>query len=122
MTSPACNSRAANRSGFARRACCSPAVEERHVTDAVHAQQFVLELNRRVVAQIKLIEQRLSGFGIFLRIHGDREQDAGRTFLHRHAVACTTSGSVGSACETRFCTSTWAMSKFVPRANVTVST
>jgi len=33
----------------------------------------------------------------------------------------TASGSLGMASETRFCTSTWAMSRSVPTAKVTVS-
>ena len=33
----------------------------------------------------------------------------------------TSSGSRGSAIATRFCTSTWAMSRSVPSAKVTVS-
>ena len=35
-------------------------------------------------------------------------------------VCFTMSGSVGKAIETRFCTSTWAMSRLVPNSNVTV--
>ena len=45
----------------------------------------------------------------------------GDCFLTVTPVALTTSGSMGSASETRFCTSTWAMSRLVPSLNVTVS-
>src|SRR4029077_16754270 len=33
---------------------------------------------------------------------------------------CTSGGMTGRASETRFCTSTWAMSEFMPRLKVTV--
>ena len=36
-------------------------------------------------------------------------------------ICLTTSGSVGMARLTRFCTSTWAMFRFVPTLNVTVN-
>ena len=44
----------------------------------------------------------------------------GDCFLTVTPVALTTSGSGGSACETRFCTSTWAVSRLTPSLKVTV--
>ena len=35
-------------------------------------------------------------------------------------MRCTSAGSRGNACATRFCTCTCALSRFVPTANVTV--
>ena len=44
----------------------------------------------------------------------------GDFFLVVTPVAFTTSGSVGKASETRFCTNTWAMSKLHSSLKVTV--
>ena len=44
----------------------------------------------------------------------------GDCFLTVTPVALTTSGSIGSAWETRFCTSTWAVSRSTPSLKVTV--
>ena len=44
---------------------------------------------------------------------------SGDRFLTVTPMALTTSGSVGSAMATRFCTSTWAMFTSVPSSNVT---
>ena len=44
----------------------------------------------------------------------------GDFFLVVTPVCLTTSGSVGMAIATRFCTSTWAMSRSVPSLKVTV--
>ena len=41
-------------------------------------------------------------------------------FLVIMPCRCTSSGSLGTAIATRFCTSTWAMSRSVPTSNVTV--
>src|SRR5437588_11748838 len=43
----------------------------------------------------------------------------GDCFLTVTPVCLTTSGSDGSACETRFCTSTWAVSTSTPSLKVT---
>ena len=42
-------------------------------------------------------------------------------FLTVTPCRCTSSGSCGSAIATRFCTSTWAVSRSVPISKVTVS-
>jgi len=42
----------------------------------------------------------------------------GDFFLVTTPVALTTSGSVGMAIETRFCTRTWAMFRSTPRSKV----
>ena len=44
----------------------------------------------------------------------------GDFFLTLTPVCLTSFGNVGSARLTRFCTSTWAMSRSVPTSNVTV--
>lgn len=46
---------------------------------------------------------------------------SGDRFLVVTPTCLTTSGSEGIAIATRFCTSTWAMFRFVPTLNVTVS-
>src|SRR3954462_14019045 len=44
----------------------------------------------------------------------------GDCFLTVTPVAFTTSGSTGRACDTRFCTWTWAVSRSTPSLNVTI--
>src|SRR6516165_3640063 len=44
----------------------------------------------------------------------------GDCFLTVTPVALMTSGSIGRACETRFCTNTWAVSRSTPSLKVTV--
>ena len=43
----------------------------------------------------------------------------GDFFLVVTPIRLTSSGSLASATATRFCTSTWAVSRFVPSSNVT---
>ena len=46
----------------------------------------------------------------------------GEAFFTMMPCRCTSGGNSGCAIATRFCTCTWAMSRFVPSLNVTVST
>ena len=55
------------------------------VAHAFETGQFVAHLYRRVVAQVKLIENGLIGFRVAFRGEIDDQQNAGGLLLGRHA-------------------------------------
>ena len=94
--------------------CVIARAEDRDVADAGQAGDFILELERCVVAQEEQV------VGVVRRIERDDQRDVGRCFLDRDPLLLHFLGSCGWAIATRFCTCTWATSRFVPTLNVTV--
>ena len=90
--------------------------ENLHVARAGNARQHILHLQRGIIAQINLVIAAR-------RARTDARPWSGRAIAWSWSRPDwrTSSGSLGSACETRFCTCTWALSTSVPSLNVTVS-
>ena len=65
------------------------------------------------------LEQQVNGVENMMYMSSQCTNDGTYT-LTVTPVALTASGRVAWACETRFCTSTWAMFRSAPRAKVTV--
>src|SRR5262249_26757485 len=86
--------------------------------DVAHAGQprdLVLELDGRVIGEVEAVVARVG------RRQRDDLQIAVEFFCTMTPCACTAWGSEDSAADTRFCTSTCAMSRSAPILNVTVS-
>ncbi len=82
--------------------------------DAGQPAQLVLDVDRRVVAEERAVVPAVR------RDQVDDHQRVGRHLLDADALVLHQGGMTGSASETRFCTSTWAMSESMPSLKVTV--
>ena len=78
--------------------------------------QFVLQIDRGIVAQKQAVEAFVG------RSERDEEHDVGRLLLRDEAFQLHLRRQLRQRrSATRFCTNTWSMSVSVPTSNVTVS-
>ena len=113
MTSAGVTPRTRIFSGRAIRACCIRGAERAYTAYAFDTRKFVDYVELGIVGEIQTVVH--TGFVLFRATNRMMSDERDSTLT---PCCFTEAGSTGSACDTRFCTFTVAMSRSVPFSNV----